>query len=285
MPELPEVELTRRAVAPFLVGRRVASVAAGPPGPVYLTPPAVLRRRLPGRACQALERRGKHLVAVLDDGSRLLVHLGMTGQVFPAGRPGIRLLSSAEGGSLPPEAQLAFAGDRHVRLRLRFGDAGPDVLFRDVRKLGRVELLGRDEDAPRLERLGPDALAIGTEELRRRAGHRRAPVKSVLLDQSVLAGVGNIYADEALFRAGLRPARPAASLSGDAWRRLTRALHHVLRRSLETAGASTVGEGDPWRDERRVYGREGEPCRRCRAPVRRVVLGGRSSHFCPRCQR
>lgn len=284
MPELPEVELTRRAVAPFLVGRRVASVTAGPPGPVYLTSPAVLRRRLPGRVCRTLERRGKHLVALLDDGSRLLVHLGMTGQLFPAGRPGVRLLSSSEGGSLAPEAQLAFAGDRHVRLRLRFGDAGPDVILRDVRKLGRVQLLGREQAAPRLDRLGPDALAIRADELRLRAGRRRAPVKTVLLDQSVLAGVGNIYADEALFGAGLRPARPAASLPMDAWRRLTRALHHVLRRSLETAGSS-AGEGDPWHDDRRVYGREGEPCRRCRAPVRRLVLGGRSSHFCPRCQR
>jgi formamidopyrimidine-DNA glycosylase len=289
MPELPEVEITRRRLEPLLVGRTVAGVETTPDSYVFLTPPATLRRKLPGRRVLCLERAGKYLLAGLDGGERLLVHLGMTGQLFAAGASSVRLLSSTAGASLTPERQATgFRPDAHTHLRLRFADGGPDVFFRDVRKLGKVQLLRPGEVSPRLARLGADALGARGADLYAATRARRAAVKALLLDQSVLAGVGNIYADEALFRARIRPTRRAGRLSRPESLVLVAAMKRVLRRSIETGGRS-VGDAEeeegPPRDERRVYGRAGQPCRRCRTPIRRVVIAGRSAHFCPRCQR
>ena len=201
MPELPEVEVTRRQLEPLLVGRRVARVVTSLPSYFFLTPPAALRRRLRGRRFEAIDRVGKYLLARLDNGERLLLHLGMTGQIFGAG---VRAC-----GCSPPPPGLrstrgtgpAFRPDKHTHLRLRFDDGGPDVFFRDARKFGKVQLMRPDEASARLERLGPDALAASGRRLFAAVRTRRAPVKSLLLDQSLLAGVGNIYADEALFLA------------------------------------------------------------------------------------
>lgn len=292
MPELPEVEVTRRQLLPLLVGRTIRAVRTTAPSYFFLTPPAVLRRRLRGRQVTALERVGKYLVAALDSGERLLLHLGMTGQLFGAGVPGVRLLAATRGGALGPEQQKrAFRPDLHTHLLLAFGDGGPAVLFRDARKFGKVQLLGARQRSPRLERLGEDALAARGATLYAAGRGRRVPIKSLLLDQSVLAGVGNIYADEALFLAGVRPTRRAARVSRTECERLATALRRVLRRSI-ASGGSTIsdyvqpdGSAGRYQDERRVYGRTGEACRACRGPIRRVVIGQRSSHYCPRCQR
>jgi len=292
MPELPEVEVTRRQLEPLLVGRTILDVVTTPASSFFLTPPSELREALCGRRVCALERRGKYLLAALDDGNRVLLHLGMTGQLFGAGVSSVRLLSSTAGASITPERQaVGFAPDAHTHLRLRFADGGPDVFFRDVRRFGKVQLLRRGETSPRLERLGEDALRVRAIDLREATRLRRSPIKVVLLDQSVLAGVGNIYADEALFLARIRPLRRAARLSLDDWRTLVTALRRVLRRSIATGGSSISdyvrpdGTDGAYQDERRAYGRTGEPCRRCSTPIRRTVVGGRSTHYCPRCQR
>jgi formamidopyrimidine-DNA glycosylase len=292
MPELPEVEVTRRQLEPLLVGRTFSRVETTPASYFFLTPPERLRRALPGRRVDALERLGKYLIARLDDGQRLLLHLGMTGQLFGAGASSVRLLSSTAGASLTPERQAAgFAPDAHTHLRLRFADGGPDVFFRDVRKFGKVQLLAPGERSPRLELLGDDALAARGARLHEATRRRRAPVKAVLLDQSVLAGVGNIYADEALFLARVRPTRPALRLRRTECDALAAALRRVLLRSIATGGSSISdyvrpdGTDGGYQDERRAYGRTGEPCPRCRTPIRRLVIGARSSHFCPKCQR
>jgi len=292
MPELPEVEVTRRLLLPLLVGRTIRSVRTTAPSYFFLTPPAVLRRRLPGRQVTSLERVGKYLVASLDSGERLLLHLGMTGQLFGAGVPSVRLLAATRGAALSPEQQQqAFRPDLHTHLLLGFGDGGPAVLFRDARKFGKVELLGARQRSPRLDRLGVDALAVRGASLFAACRGRRAPIKSLLLDQSVLAGVGNIYADEALFRAGVRPTRRAGRLSRAECARLAAALRRVLRRSIATGGSTISdyvqpdGAAGRYQDERRVYGRAGERCRVCGTPIRRIVIGQRSSHYCPRCQR
>jgi formamidopyrimidine-DNA glycosylase len=292
VPELPEVEVTRRKLVPLVVGRRVARAFTTAPSYFFVTPPAELRRRLRGRRFEALERVGKYLVARLDDGERLLLHLGMTGQIFGAGIPGVRLLSSTAGAALTPEEQQrAFRPDRHTHLRLRFEDGGPDVFFRDARKFGKVQLMRPGEPSARLDRLGPDALEIRSAALHASLRTRRAPVKSLLLDQSLLAGVGNIYADEALFLAGIRPQRPGRRLTPEDSVRLARAVRRVLRRGVETGGSSISdyvqpdGGAGSYQDERRVYGREGEPCPRCRSKIHRIVIGQRSAHYCPRCQR
>jgi formamidopyrimidine-DNA glycosylase len=292
MPELPEVEVTRRQLAPLLVGRTVAAVSTGADSYFFLTPPAELRRRLPRRRFEALDRVGKYLLARLDSGERLLLHLGMTGQLFGAGASSVRLMSATAGAALTPQQQgQRFRPDRHTHLRLRFADGGPDVFFRDVRKFGKVQLLGEGERSARLQRLGADALLARADRLHAATRRRRAAIKAVLLDQSVLAGVGNIYADEALFLAGVRPTRPALRLSRDECRALAAALRRVLRRSIASGGSSISdfvrpdGSDGRYQDERRVYDRAGQPCRRCRATIRRLVIGGRSAHFCPRCQR
>ncbi len=291
MPELPEVEVTRRQLVPLLVGRTVSQVRTTAASYFFLTPPAELRRRLRHRQVRTLERIGKYLVAKVDGEERLLLHLGMTGQLFGAGASSVRLMGATARSSLAPERQTGFRPDRHTHLELRFEDGGPAVFFRDVRKFGKVQLLQAGEPCARLERLGEDALGARGATLVAATRRRRAAIKTVLLDQSVLAGVGNIYADEALFAAGIRPTRRADRLRSAECDALATALRRVLRRAITTGGSSISdyirpdGSDGGYQDERRVYGRTGEPCYRCRRPIRRLVLGGRSTHFCPGCQR
>jgi formamidopyrimidine-DNA glycosylase len=165
------------------------------------------------------------------------------------------------------------------------------VLFRDVRKFGKVKLLAKGEREPRLERLGLDALAASGEHLFRRSRGRKLAVKSLLLDQSVLAGVGNIYADEALFLAGVRPTRRALRVTRAECTRIAAALRQVLLRAIETGGASISdfvapdGSDGGYQDERHVYARDRDGCRRCGGPVRKIVVGQRGTHYCPACQR
>jgi formamidopyrimidine-DNA glycosylase len=291
MPELPEVEVTRRRIAPQLVGRRIARIHTTSDSYLFVTPPRVLRRKLKGRTVETLGREGKYLVGALDDGGRLLVHLGMTGQLFSSGVASVRLLSATARASLAPEAQLRFEPDAHTHLRIAFEDGGAEVLLRDVRKFGKVQLLAAGEECARLERLGRDALEVDGAHLFAASRKRKVAVKNLLLDQSVLAGAGNIYADEALFRAGVRPTRRAGRVNRAEYDALAAALHRVLLRSIETGGSSISdyvapdGRDGAYQDERKVYARKGEPCPGCATPIRRIVIGQRSAHYCPECQR
>jgi formamidopyrimidine-DNA glycosylase len=291
VPELPEVEVTRRRIAPLLVGRRIAKVFTTRQSYFFLTKPARLERELPGRTVRALERRGKYLLCELDDGRRLLLHLGMSGQLFAESATSVRLLSAATRAALSPEAQRAFVPDRHTHLRIEFDDGGAALFFRDVRKFGKVRLLGVGESDARLDRLGVDALAATGDELFAAVRRRKVAIKSLLLAQSVIAGIGNIYADEALFLAGIRPRRAAGRLSKAECHTLVSAVQKVLLRSIETGGSSISdyvlpdGSDGAYQDERRVYARTGEPCFVCGTPIRRTVIGARGTHFCPVCQR
>jgi formamidopyrimidine-DNA glycosylase len=270
MPELPEVEVIRRGLVPRLCGRTVSRVHVGDHPGSFLIRPALLARRLVGRRVLGLARHGKYLLAELDDGQRLLVHLGMTGRLGLASRR---------------------TPDRHTHLRLEFTDRGPELWFTDPRRFGRVGLLAPGRSHPRLERLGTDALVATEADLWRATRRRRVAVKTVLLDQSVLAGVGNIYADEALFRVGIRPTRAASRLTRRECRELVAAVKRVFARSIALGGTTvrdyrdSDGDSGAYQQALRVYGRQGEPCWECREPVRRVVLAQRSSHFCPCCQR
>jgi formamidopyrimidine-DNA glycosylase len=291
MPELPEVEVTRRAVAPHLVGRRIARVRTTAPSYFFLTPPARLKRALSGRSVVELERHGKYLVALLDDDTRLLLHLGMTGQLFASGARSVRLLSAERRSTLAPDAQPDFRPDEHTHLTLEFEDGPPALYFRDIRKFGKVALLARGAADPRLEKLGVDALVATGKDLYAAAQRRKTPIKSLLLEQSVIAGIGNIYADEALFHAKIRPLRPAAQVTLTECNTLVRAARRVLVRAIERGGSSIDdfvrpdGSDGQYQTERKVYAREGEPCPRCRTAIERVVIGQRSAHFCPSCQR
>jgi formamidopyrimidine-DNA glycosylase len=291
LPELPEVETTRRRIAPLLVGRTIDAVHTTAPSYFFLTQPAALRRVLEGRGVRELERRGKYLLAHLDDDSRLLLHLGMTGQLFSGTATSPRLLRVSERGILAPEAQQQFKPDEHTHLRLRFRDAGPEIFFRDARKFGKVLWIAKGDSSERIDRLGADALETTGAMLFEASRGRSVAVKNLLLDQSVLAGVGNIYADEALFGSRVRPTRRAGRVTRDEYARIATELRRVLLRSIETGGSSISdyvapdGADGAYQDERRVYAREGEACSDCGARIKRIVLGQRSAHYCPDCQR
>jgi formamidopyrimidine-DNA glycosylase len=290
MPELPEVEITRRKLAPSLVGRTIAGLRTTAPSYFFLTRPSELVKKLVGRRVTALERRGKYLLLSLDEGSSLLLHLGMTGQLFLAGSHSVRLLSERRKRDLHG-ATLSFEPDQHTHLQFEFADALPGLYFRDVRKFGKVRLIAPGQSDARLDKLGIDALDVDAQQLFQSLRKRKVAIKSVLLDQGVLAGVGNIYADEALFLSGVRPGRSAARVTADECRLLAANIKRVLQRSIETGGSSISdfinpdGNDGQFQTERKVYARTGEACSVCEKPIKRIVIATRSSHYCPSCQR
>ena len=273
MPELPEVESVRRRLAPVLEGRRVveAEVRHARTGRRNASPRDV-GDRLRGRVVEHLDRRGKFLLARLDSEMVWVTHLGMSGRVLVT-RPG------------QPE-------DRHTHF-IAVTDAGDEVRLVDPRTFGFVAVLTPDELLTQLN-LGRDALSDLPRSARLVAAWagRVAPIKSLLLDQRIIAGLGNIYADEVLYRAGVRPTRPAGGLSGSEVARLRRAIKPLLEAGIAAGGTSLNdlgyllpdGQAGQYAERLRVYGREGRPCRRCGAPIKRVVVGGRSSFYCPTCQ-
>ena len=289
MPELPEVEVTRRRIEPLLVGRRITRITTTRPSYFFLTAPSELRRRLRGRRVVRLDRVGKYLLASFDDGGTLLLHLGMTGQLFSSEARSKRLLPRAHARALANAPR--FEPDRHTHLVLQFADRGPSLIFRDVRKFGKCGYLPAGVPNPRVEKLGVDALEASGKELHRAARRRKIPIKTLLLDQAVLAGVGNIYADEALYLAHVRPTRRSDRVDLAECTAIVAALRRVLERSIKAGGSSIDdfvqpdGSDGRYQLERHVYGRRGEPCARCKLPIKRLVLGQRSTHFCPGCQR
>ncbi len=267
MPELPEVETVRRSLAPVVEGRTIAAVSFAWPRTCAGDPRAT-EARLAGQRIDRLERYGKYLLFRLrkdECGSLLVVHLRMTGKLLVNGAPG------------------AF-----TRASMSLDD-GTAVVFQDVRKFGRWQW---SERLPaRLAALGPDPLAIGCDEFAVRLRSRGARLKALLLDQEFLRGLGNIYADEALFRARLHPLRSAAGVGPRKARDLHRAIQTVLLDAIDAGGASirdyrdSRGAQGRFQRQIRIYGRGGEPCVTCRTRVRRVLVAQRSTHFCPRCQR
>ena len=217
----------------------------------------------------------------------------MTGQLFACGRDEPAAARGHARGRAHARAQLAaFRPDQHTHLRARASTTpAPRSIFRDVRKFGKVPARAPASARERLDKLGVDALEARAGGSSPRRAAARVAIKSLLLDQVVLAGVGNIYADEALFLAGVRPTRPAAASTREECERSSPRVRSVMRRSIETGGSSISdyvrpdGSDGGYQDERRVYAREGEPCPRCGARIRRHVIGQRSSHYCPRCQR
>jgi formamidopyrimidine-DNA glycosylase len=278
MPELPEVETVRRGLERHVVGRRVESVEVGRERSVRRTSREELTAGATGVTVQSADRRGKYLLLPLDSGDVLMIHLRMSGQV----------LIAAGGASRPAHT--------HVVLHL---DDGNELWFVDPRTFGEVVVFDPDRVAiavPELARLGVDPIAepFDTTVLRSALGRSRRALKPHLLDQHVIAGIGNIYGDEILHRARLRPDRPASSLD----RRTTAALHaaivDVLTEAIAAGGSSLrdaqyvdlMGRSGSYQHDHRVYGRGGERCLTCgRGWVRRIVTGGRGTHFCPVCQR
>jgi len=275
MPELPEVETIRARLAPRLEGRTIEHVEISDPRLTRPEPPEAIAAELEGERITAVGRRGKYLILGFESGRHLLVHLRMTGTVE----------HPALGG---------FAADPYRRAVVRLDD-GSDVAYRDVRRFGTWALLepGELADYFAARRLGGEPLERGftTRTLSRALAGRRAPIKAALLDQRAAAGVGNIYADEALWRARIHPLRPAGSLEEDDIARLRKAIRAALELGISRQGATLRDYRDP--DGRRgrmqreftVYGRAGEPCPRCGTPIEKTRAGGRGTWYCPQCQR
>ena len=275
MPELPEVETVRRTLGPHLLGRAIIGVEVGSYLPVIgAHSPNEFASLLTGRTVTRLGRRGKYLLIDFDDRSGIVVHLRMTGALAVVDRADPRL--------------------RFEQLRILLSD-GCDLRFTDQRKFGRVTYRPASDRHPLEAKLGPEPLSsrFTADYFATRLAGRTAPIKALILDQRIVAGVGNIYADEALFRARIHPRRPGGSLSDVEVARLRRAVRRSLRLAIEHRGTTFSSyrdaDGNSGDNQRMllVYGRgrQGERCPRCGRPLVVETVAQRSSHLCPRCQR
>jgi formamidopyrimidine-DNA glycosylase len=270
MPELPEVEVIRRGLARKLVGQTFIALK-GTGQRLRRQSEAAILAGLVGRQVTGLTRRGKYLLLQLDDGQRLLVHLGMTGRLL----------------FLEPACELPA----HAHLVLECGE-GQRLVFQDVRRFGQVLLYPAGAVIPELQQLGlePWSRRLTPAWLAGRAAGRRRPLKNFLLDGRIIAGIGNIYASEILFAAGLPPQTPVGQLSLEAWTRLLQACRRILSQAIRAGGttiadfADCEGQAGLFAVQLKVYGRAGEPCLVCGTPIQRLVQAGRSTFWCPCCQ-
>lgn len=270
MPELPEVETTRRGIAPHVLGRRVRAVVVREPRLRWPVAPE-LAAQVGRRVITGVHRRGKYLLLETRAGA-LILHLGMSGS--------LRVVPAAAPPGPHDHVDIVLAGGYSLRLR-------------DPRRFGSLLWSADPALHPLLAGLGPEPFdpAFSGAYLHRRARGRRQAVKSMLMDPRVVAGIGNIYATEALFSAGIHPARPAGRIAAARYARLARAVVEVLEDAIRAGGTTLrdfiAGDGRPgyFRASLRVYGRAGLPCPRCHTPIRRIVVGQRSSFHCPGCQR
>lgn len=279
MPELPEVETVARGLQMSVAGRRILSVTLGKTD--FIDDPSALETHMPGQLIERVERFGKFMLLRLCreqdgqaasarlGGDSLLVHLGMTGRLSP--HP-----------VLEPSPKHT-----HVRFLL---DDGRELRYTDARRFGRIAFLPAEHLSAELKRFGADPLEVSQDDFEALMKSHNSRIKALLLDQSALRGVGNIYADESLWRSRIHPMRIASNLSVKEARDLRKNLQAVLREAIALRGSSIIdfldAEGEPGEYQRRhrAYGREGKPCYRCKTPIRRVLVAGRSSYFCPRCQ-
>jgi formamidopyrimidine-DNA glycosylase len=275
MPELPEVETIARGVNERVRGDRIVEVWFGSHREPFKTPPARQAKGLEGRLIRGVIRVGKHIVCDLgpagagNTNAQWIVHLGMTG----------RLLVTTPEGPVAPHT--------HARLTLA---SGREVRFVDPRRFGRLEFRDLGQTAGFLAP-GKEPLTIDSDEFVELFRGRKLAIKAALLNQSLLAGVGNIYADESLYRAGIRPRRMAGRLTGPKLERLRLAIQEVLEHAIQLGGSSVSdyvnadGVRGFFQLEHYVYLRTGLPCRRCGTPIQRILVGGRGTHYCPQCQR
>jgi len=271
MPELPEVETIASELRRSLVGGRVTSVRVLWPRTIAQPEAAILADLLPGRAFVSVSRRGKYLLLGLDSGDTLIVHLRMTGrlEILPGNSPAM--------------------SDKHVRAWFELADER-SLVFTDQRKFGRIWLVG--DVAEVIGKLGPELLdwSFTPDDLAERVRPRRVAMKALLLDQTAVAGLGNIYADESLFLAGIHPLRTGASLTDEEIGRLHDAIRQVLGEAIGARGTTlrdyrpAYGVEGAYQNRLRVYGQPDQPCPHCGATIQRIRVAQRSTHFCPICQ-
>lgn len=275
MPELPEVETVRRGLQKELPGARIQSISILRADSVAYPDLKSFIGHLKGKSFCSVERRGKYILMNLSDNTGMVAHLRMSG----------RLLILKKGAREPA----------HVRVRIQLNN-GQKLVFDDTRVFGRLWLVepgsSFEETVPALSKLGPEPTgALSAAHLEGCFKGKTQSVKTALLDQTIVAGIGNIYADESLFRAGIRPDRPAGDLKSSELKRLCAEIEKVIENAIALGGStlrdytSAEGVNGNYQQEALVYGRKGEPCRKCKKSIQRIKLSGRSTHFCPCCQR
>lgn len=273
MPEMPEVEIIRRYLDKQTAGKKIMDLDIRLPRMIKWPDTEGFRAMVTGRTIKGMNRRGKYLLMELDNGNEVVFHLRMTGRLVfePTGK----------------------TTDSHARVIFRLQD-GASLVYGDTRTLGTIHGIKPEERTmlKGLAEMGPEPLSTGftAKYLEQAASRRKTAIKSFLLNQKYIGGIGNIYADEALFLAGIHPLRPAGSLSAGECQRLWESVNQVIAAGIEDGGTTfrdyQNGEGGKGshQDHLYVYARKGEPCRNCQTPIERMIVGGRSTHFCPHCQ-
>lgn len=284
MPELPEVETVVRGLRASVLERRILGVRIGKSD--FIDDPGALAEHLPGAQITAVERFGKFIAISL--GLQTRTNTANESREYPAGTKAFLIVHLGMTGQLIPRANAdTVAPHTHVFFEL---DDGRELRYTDVRRFGRIAFVPEALIGSFQEKLGAEPLQISAKDFVKLFQPRRARVKALLLDQSVLRGMGNIYADESLWLARIHPARIAANVNADGLRALHAAMRKVLAAAIQLRGSSISdfldAEGEPgsYQLRHRVYGRKGKPCPRCHSTIRRTIVAGRSSHFCPRCQ-
>jgi len=274
MPELPEVEVIRRGLQNHLPGRKVLDIATGNKKLRLPMPRKNLKKYILGTRIKSVGRRAKFLLITMDNGACLVVHLGMTGRlgIFPSGTP--------------------RAKHDHLRLQL---DDNMQLRFSDIRRFGFIQVLapGSGFSNTMLANLGPEPLGRGftPEYLKNSAAGKSRPLKNFLMDSRIVAGIGNIYACEILFHAGLNPGKKISSLSIKEWARVVDSSRHVLRKAIACGGTTisdfvnASGRSGYFQLELQTYGKQGRPCSCCSTPITKKTMAGRSTYFCPKCQK
>jgi formamidopyrimidine-DNA glycosylase len=276
MPELPEVEVICRGIRPHLCGRTIREIRHSGKMLRVAVPVEDLRLHILDRKVVKVDRRAKYLLITVEDGTILLLHLGMTGNIgFYA-------------------VDTPLARHDHVRLLL---DNGLEMRFNDTRRFGSLHIVtgleAENIETTFFSTTGPEPFnaAFSPAYLKGLAQERMLPVKSFLMTNQVVAGVGNIYANESLFQAGIRPQRPVSRVSGKDWQRLIACIREILSHAIDCGGSSISDfvnvskERGYFQMNFQVYGRKGEPCRICQKPIEKTQIGGRASYYCPNCQR
>ena len=274
MPELPEVEVIKRGLQRHLPGRKVLEIVAGNKKLRQPMPRKNLKEFIQGARIQSVDRRAKFLLITMHNGAILIIHLGMTGRlgIFPADSP--------------------RAKHDHLRLQL---DNGMQLRFNDIRRFGLIEVIppGKGLANTMLSNIGPEPFGqeFNPRYLRQLAADKNRPIKNFLMDSRVVAGIGNIYACEILFHAGLNPGRRISTLSINEWERIVATTHHVLMKAIESGGTTisdfvnASGKSGYFQLKLQTYGRQGKPCNACSTPITRETMAGRSTFFCPECQK
>lgn len=266
MPELPEVETIKRDLKKAIIGKQIARISVYNPIVIRFPAADVFKKGLAGCRIKNIVRKGKVLILELSNGKSLVIHLKMTGQLIYPGT------------------------GKSNRVSFYFSD-GTILDFKDQRLFADVQLLDDWRSLDFIRRLGPEPFDLRNEEFKNKLSAKKTKIKPLLMEQGFIAGIGNLYAVESLFRAGIHPARPSSSLSDGEKEKLFKAIHGVLTEAIQCGGSSVdtyvrlSGKKGSYAAHHRVYGRQDEPCFNCKTHIKRIPLGGRGTYFCPKCQK